>query len=203
MAGIMSKTGKRIGQIERKTRETHIRLNLVVDGQGRAGINTGLGFFDHMLTLFAVHSQFDLEVQAVGDLDVDGHHTVEDVGLCLGMALDQALADRAGICRYGHAYVPMDETLARVCVDYSNRPYLHYAVPLAESKVGAFDTQLVKEFARAFSTQAKMTLHIDLLHGENTHHILEAVFKALGRALASAAAFHPTVTGQLSSKGSL
>lgn len=199
----MAESATRRASIHRKTSETDIQLVLVLDGRGRTTIHTGVGFLDHMLTLFAVHGFFDLEITAHGDIEVDDHHTVEDLGICLGMAFQQALGDKSGICRYGHAYVPMDETLARVCADFSNRPYLHYQVPLTEAKVGTFDTPLAKEFLRAFVLHAGLTLHVDLLHGENGHHILEAVFKALGRALAIAAGPHPLVSGQLSSKGVL
>ncbi len=189
--------------IKRKTAETDIVVEYCVDGSGRATINTGVGFLDHMLTLFAVHGFFDLTVQAEGDLHIDDHHTVEDIGICLGQALAVALGDRAGICRYGHAFVPMDETLVRVCVDISNRPYLHYQVPVTDQKVGTFDTALAGEFLRAFSQHGGLTLHVDLLHGENAHHILEAVFKALARAVATAAAVKDGLQGQLSSKGML
>jgi len=199
----MTERATRRASLQRKTKETDIQLVLALDGKGSVIVNTGVGFMDHMLTLFAVHGFFDLEIVAKGDTEVDDHHTVEDLGICLGMAFDQALGDKSGICRYGHAYVPMDETLARVCADFSNRPYLHYQVPLAEAKVGTFDTALAKEFLRAFMLHAGLTLHVDLLHGENGHHILEAVFKALGRALAMAASPHPLVSGQLSSKGVL
>lgn len=199
----MAENATRRASIHRTTRETGIQLVLALDGMGRATIHTGVGFLDHMLTLFAVHGFFDLEITAQGDTEVDDHHTVEDLGICLGMAFQQALGDKSGICRYGHAYVPMDETLARVCADFSNRPHLHYQVQLAEAKVGTFDTPLAKEFLRAFVLHAGLTLHVDLLHGENGHHILEAIFKALGRALAIAAGPHPLVSGQLSSKGVL
>lgn len=199
----MAEPATRNASIQRTTRETDIQLLLTLDGTGRANVRTGVGFMDHMLTLFAVHGLFDLEITAQGDTAVDDHHTVEDLGICLGMAFAQALGNKAGICRYGHAYVPMDETLARICVDFSNRPYLHYHVEIIEEKIGAFDTCLGKEFLRAFVLHAGLTLHVDLLHGENGHHILEAVFKALGRALAIAASPHPRVSGQLSSKGVL
>lgn len=199
----MTASSERSATIQRTTRETDINLRLSVDGSGRAAIRTGVGFMDHMLTLFAVHGFFDLEITATGDTEVDDHHTVEDLGISLGMALAQALGDKGGICRYGHAYVPMDETLARVCVDCSNRPFLHYDVPVMEAKIGTFDPPLAKEFLRAFALHAGLTLHVDLLHGENGHHILEAVFKALARALAVAVAPHPRVRGQLSSKGML
>ena len=199
----MAESATRRASIHRTTRETDIQLVLALDGMGRATIHTGVGFLDHMLTLFAVHGFFDLDITAQGDIEVDDHHTVEDLGICLGMAFQQALGDKSGICRYGHAYVPMDETLARVCVDFSNRPHLHYQVQLAEAKIGTCDTPLAKEFLRAFVLHAGLTLHVDLLHGENGHHVLEAIFKALGRALAIAAGPHPLVSGQLSSKGVL
>ena len=199
----MAESAIRKASIERATKETQIKLALDLDGAGRAGVRTGVGFMDHMLILFAVHGFFDLDIAATGDVEVDDHHTVEDVGICLGMAFAQALGDKSGICRYGHAYVPMDETLARVCVDCSNRPYLHYQVAVSEAKIGAFDPPLAKEFLRAFALHAGLTLHVDLLHGENGHHILEAVFKALARALAIAVSPHPKVVGQLSSKGVL
>lgn len=199
----MTDQARRKASVERRTRETDIRISLDLDGEGRASVRTGVGFIDHMLTLFAVHGLFDLEIAATGDTEIDDHHTVEDLGICLGMAFARALGDKAGICRYGHAYVPMDETLARVCADFSNRPHLHYDVTLAETRIGAFDTCLAKEFLRALVLHAGLTLHVDLLHGENGHHILEAVFKALARALAAAAAPHPRVRGQLSSKGML
>ena len=199
----MADQTSRTASIERSTRETDIRLSLDLDGEGRASVRTGVGFMDHMLTLLAVHGLFDLEIVATGDTEVDDHHTVEDLGICLGMAFAKALGDKAGICRYGHSYVPMDETLARVCADFSNRPHLSYNVALAEAKIGSFDVCLAKEFFRALVLHAGLTLHVDLLHGENGHHILEAVFKALSRALAIAAAPHPRVRGQLSSKGVL
>ncbi len=194
---------QRIGEIERKTRETNIRLRLDLDGSGTVEVETGVGFMDHMLTLFAVHGFFDLQVAAQGDIQVDDHHTVEDLGICLGRAVKKALGDMAGICRYGHAYVPMDEALVRVCLDCSNRSYLHYDVPVPDQKVGSFDTSLTKEFLRALVLHAGMTMHVDLLHGENSHHIIEAVFKALGRAMSQAVAPLPRLSGQLSSKGIL
>ena len=140
----MTDQARRKASVERRTRETDIRISLDLDGEGRASVRTGVGFIDHMLTLFAVHGLFDLEIAATGDTEIDDHHTVEDLGICLGMAFARALGDKAGICRYGHAYVPMDETLARVCVDCSNRPYLHYAVAVAEQKIGSFDVALAK-----------------------------------------------------------
>ncbi|WP_448873594.1 imidazoleglycerol-phosphate dehydratase HisB [Desulfobulbus propionicus] len=199
----MADRQERGASLRRTTKETDITLRLGLDGVGQATVRTGVGFMDHMLTLFAVHGQFDLDIAASGDTEVDDHHTVEDLGICLGMAFAQALGGKGGICRYGHAYVPMDETLARVCVDCSNRPYLHYNVQLIEQKIGTFDTPLAKEFLRAFSLHAGVTLHVDLLHGENGHHILEAVFKALARAMATAVSPHAKVAGHLSSKGVL
>lgn len=193
----------RDAEIKRKTNETDIHLTVNIDGTGNVSVDTGVGFMDHMLTLFGVHSFIDLSVVAEGDVQVDDHHTVEDLGICLGMAIKKAVGDMKGICRYGHSYVPMDETLVRVCVDFSNRPHLHYDVTIPDQKVGSFDTSLAKEFLRAMVIHAGLTLHIDLLHGENTHHIIEAVFKALGKAVAQAVSFDPRITGQLSSKGVL
>lgn len=193
----------RTAEITRRTAETDISLSLAIDGSGKTSINTGVGFLDHMLTLFSVHGAFDLEIKATGDLDVDDHHTVEDIGICLGQAFYNGLGDKGGINRYGFSYVPMDETLARVVVDFSNRPYLHYGVDLTDQKVGTFDTILAKEFLRALALHGGLTLHVDLIHGENAHHIIEAVFKALGRAVNEAAAPRQGTTAVLSSKGSL
>ena len=193
----------RSGAIKRKTAETDISVELQLDGSGEVEISTGVGFLDHMLTLFGVHGFFNLTVNARGDVEVDDHHTVEDVGICLGQAIAKSLGGRAGICRYGHAYVPMDETLVRVCVDVSNRPFLHYDVAVPDQKTGSFDTALAKEFMRALAQHGGLTLHVDLLHGENSHHIIEAVFKALARALAVAVAERTDLKGQLSSKGVL
>jgi imidazoleglycerol-phosphate dehydratase len=199
----MTAISTRSGEVERKTKETDIRVVLELDGTGQAEINSGVGFLDHMLTLFTVHGFFDLNIQASGDTHIDDHHTVEDIAICLGQAFALTLGDKAGINRYGHAYVPMDETLARVCVDFSNRPFLHFAVPITDQKVGTFDTALVIEFMRALSQHSGLTLHIDLLHGENAHHIIEAVFKAAGRAMGEAASIREGLIGTLSSKGSL
>lgn len=188
--------------IQRKTAETDIELELNLDGSGIHDIDTGVPFLNHMLTLFAVHGFFDLRLIAHGDTDVDDHHTVEDIGICLGKALAAGLGEKGGIARYGSCYLPMDETLTRVVIDISNRPYLHFAAPVVEQKVGTFDTVLVKEFFRAVSQHGGLTLHIDLLHGENGHHIIESVFKGFGRALSSAAA-KIEIEGTLSSKGCL
>lgn len=195
-------TSNRKASIARKTGETDIELELVLDGSGTCDVKTGVPFLDHMLTLFAVHGFFDISLRADGDTEVDDHHTVEDIGICLGRVLADALADKGGIARYGSCYLPMDETLARVVIDISNRPYLHYGVLVAEQKIGSFDTALVKEFFRAVSQHAGLTLHIDLLHGENGHHIIEAIFKGFGRALSMAVA-RIRLDGPLSSKGCL
>jgi imidazoleglycerol-phosphate dehydratase len=193
----------RKAQINRKTKETDISLRLNLDGRGQAQIATGVGFLDHMLTLFAVHGFFDLTITAQGDTQVDDHHTVEDLGICLGQALKKAVGDLAGMSRYGFSYVPMDEALVRVCVDFANRSFLHYNVTLVDQKVGSFDTALTKEFLRALVLHSGATIHVDLLHGENTHHIIEAVFKALGRGVASAVMVDSRVRGSLSTKGVL
>ncbi|MEJ2640209.1 MAG: imidazoleglycerol-phosphate dehydratase HisB [Desulfosarcinaceae bacterium] len=188
---------------ERKTKETRIRVRLNLDGKGDVQVDTGIGFFDHMLTLLGVHGFLDLTVAAKGDLEVDYHHTIEDVGLCLGEAWDEALGDRGGIRRYGFAVTPMDESLARVAVDLSKRPYLVFMLP--DSMVGdpLFDVTLIKEFLRAFSNMAGMNLHVDVPYGENQHHVIEAVFKSLGRALAQAVTLDPRIEGVRSSKGAL
>ncbi len=193
----------RIGEIVRTTRETDIRMTLGLDGSGRTEIDTGIGFLDHMLTLFAVHGRMDLAVSCKGDLAVDCHHTAEDIGIVLGQALDAALGGKAGICRYGTAHVPMDETLVRVCLDLSNRPYLAIDLPFTAERIGSLDTEMVSEFFRAVAQHGGITLHIDLLHGTNNHHIAEAAFKAFGRALREAAAIDASIQGVLSSKGTL
>ena len=193
----------RIGDIHRKTKETDIKLNLKLDGLGTTSIRTGVSFMDHMLTLFGVHGFFDLDIEGLGDTDVDDHHTVEDLGICLGQAFKAALGDMSGICRYGFSVIPMDEALAQVTVDISNRPYLYFDAPIRDEKVGTFDTALAKEFLRALALHAGLTLHIKVDHGDNTHHIIEAVFKALGRALGQAVSPEPRTKGPLSSKGSL
>lgn len=199
----MATTPQRKGKIHRSTRETEISIDLTVDGSGTIDIKTCVPFMDHMLTLFSVHGFFNLAITASGDTEIDGHHTVEDLGICLGQAFKKALGDFSGICRYGAAAVPMDEALVRVTLDCSNRPYLHYGVTVPDQKVGDFDTALAKEFLRAFALHAGLTLHVELVHGENAHHILEAVFKALGRALNQATTRDPRTAGPLSSKGSL
>jgi imidazoleglycerol-phosphate dehydratase len=193
----------RVGEIHRQTKETDIRLRLKLDGLGTTSIRTGVSFMDHMLTLFGVHGFFDLDVEGAGDVEVDDHHTVEDLGICLGQAFKSALGDFSGICRYGYSVIPMDEAQAQVAVDISNRPYLFFDAPLKDQKVGTFDTALAKEFLRALALHAGLTLHVKVEHGDNTHHIIEAVFKALGRALGQAVSPEPRSRGPLSSKGSL
>ena len=193
----------RTSSITRDTNETKIRLKLNLDGQGRSKISTGIGFFDHMLTLFAKHSLFDLEVSVKGDLEVDFHHTVEDVGIVLGLALKEALGDKRGICRYGHAYLPMDETLSRVVVDLSNRVYLEFRVPVQRRKAGDFPLQLLEEFMRALAVNAGMNLHIETLYGRDAHHIAESIFKGLARALDAACRKDARVKGLPSTKGKL
>ncbi len=199
----------RHARIERRTGETQIAVDLLIDGSGRAEIKTGLPFFDHMLTLFARHGLVDLSVQADGDLDVDSHHTVEDVGITLGQAFARALGDKRGIARYGHAYLPMDETLARVVVDFSGRPFLEYRLPAGlPSAAGlmagkGFALQLVEEFLRGFSVHAGCNLHAEILYGRDAHHFAEAVFKGLAKAVYHACRLDPRVTGVPSTKGSL
>jgi imidazoleglycerol-phosphate dehydratase len=190
--------------IERNTSETKIRLRLGVDGTGNSKIESGIPFFDHMLTLFARHGVFDVELAAKGDIDVDFHHTVEDTGITLGQALTKALGNKAGIRRYGFAYVPMDEALVRVVVDLSGRPFLAYKAPGdVEAIGGTFSFQLVEEFLRALSVHGGMNLHVDVLAGRDAHHMAEGVFKALARALDSATQVDPRVQGIPSTKGVL
>lgn len=176
----------RNGYIQRKTAETDITLKLELDGSGKSKINTGCGFMDHMLTLFAAHGCFDLEVECRGDVQVDYHHSVEDIGICLGKAFDQALGERRGINRYGSMLLPMDEALVMCALDISGRSFLVYDLQIPTEKVGDFDTELVEEFLIAFTRQAGITLHIKKLAGTNSHHIIEGAFKALARALSSA-----------------
>lgn len=189
-------------RLQRKTGETSIDLELDLDGSGIFDVSTGVPFLDHMLTLFAVHGRFDLVLKAEGDTEVDDHHTVEDIGICLGKAVAEILGDKASIKRYGTCFLPMDETLVRVVLDLSNRPYLHYEVDIKEQKIGTFDSCLVLEFFRAVCQHAGLTLHIDQLHGVNGHHIVEAIFKGFARSL-SLAVEKSGVEGVLSSKGCL
>jgi imidazoleglycerol-phosphate dehydratase len=193
----------RRGIVDRRTKETQIQTDFLLDGQGIVDLQTGVPFLDHMLNLFCVHGFFDLTLRATGDLQIDAHHTVEDIGICLGDALDLALGDRKGIRRYGHSTVPMDEACAVVLLDLSNRPYLVYQAPPLASRVGQFETELVPELFRAFSQHGGVTLHIQVPYGNNTHHILEAIFKAFGRALDQATGIEERRAGIPSSKGSL
>ncbi|MGE3259921.1 MAG: imidazoleglycerol-phosphate dehydratase HisB [Geobacter sp.] len=189
--------------LERSTAETRIKLSLNLDGSGKTDIKSSVAFLDHMLNLFARHGLFDLAVEANGDIDIDFHHTVEDIGIVLGTAVRQALGDKQSIRRYGFARVPMDETLAEVTLDISGRPYLVYQVELPKVKVGDFDTELAREFFQAFANNCGCNLHISLLYGDNVHHIIEACFKAFARALDDATRLDQRVSGVLSTKGVL
>ena len=194
----------RSAEVTRNTAETRIRVALNLDGSGQAQLSTGIGFFDHMLDQIARHGLIDLDIQAQGDLHIDGHHTVEDVGITLGQAFAQALGDKKGIRRYGHAYVPLDEALSRVVIDLSGRPGLEMDVPFKSGMIGGFDTQLAHEFFQGFVNHACATLHIDNLKGENAHHQCETVFKAFARALRMAVERDPRAAGTIpSTKGSL
>jgi imidazoleglycerol-phosphate dehydratase len=195
---------KRIAEISRTTKETVIEFSLTIDGTGASDIKSGNGFMDHMLSLFAKHGLFDLSIDCSGDTEVDFHHSAEDIGICLGMAIAKALGDCRGITRFGSAHVPMDESLARVCVDIAGRPNLVYSVGLADRTVSDFECDLAEDFFKAVTDHAKITLHIDLLRGRNSHHSLEAIFKAFGRALSQACAINlrapysiPTTKGLL------
>ena len=189
--------------ISRTTKETDIQITLDLDGEGKKNIATGIGFFDHMLELFAAHGLFDLTVAAKGDLHVDFHHTVEDTGITLGQAFAQAWGDKRGITRYGTAFVPMDEALTRVVVDCSGRPYLRYEVRGDFPSIGSFPFQLVEEFLRGFSVHSMINLHVDLLAGRDSHHVAESIFKGLARALETATRINPRVHGVPSTKGTL
>ena len=194
----------RTAEVSRQTAETRIQVRLNLDGTGRSTLSTGIGFFDHMLDQIARHGLIDLEIQAEGDLHIDGHHTVEDVGITLGQAVARAVGDKKGIRRYGHAYVPLDEALSRVVIDFSGRPGLVMHVPFKSGMVGGFDTQLAYEFFQGFVNHAQVTVHIDNLRGENAHHQAETVFKAFGRALRAALERDPRAAGTIpSTKGSL
>jgi len=192
----------REGKLERVTKETSIQVRLDLDGPGKAEVRTGIGFFDHMLTAMAVHGNFDLSLQASGDLHVDGHHTVEDCGIVLGKALAIALEDKSGLCRYGSFWLPMDDALAMAAVDVSGRPFLHFNADFRNERIGEFETCLTREFFQAFAFNAGITLHLNVLYGENDHHRCEAIFKAAGHALE--AAVKKNATGEvLSTKGVL
>jgi imidazoleglycerol-phosphate dehydratase len=196
-------TPTRSAQIERETGETRVALTLSLDGTGEGTRESGVGFLDHMLDLLARHGRLDLDLRATGDLQTGAHHTVEDVGICLGQALDRALGDRRGIVRYGHAVVPMDEARAACAIDVSGRPYCAWDVPLAAGAIGNFDHELAEEFFRAVASHAKLTLHLTRESGTNVHHVIEAAFKAFARALRTAVSIDPDETGVPSTKGTL
>ncbi|WP_445613068.1 imidazoleglycerol-phosphate dehydratase HisB [Geobacillus sp. YF-1] len=189
--------------IARTTKETSIQLAFSLDGEGKTELETGVPFLTHMLDLFAKHGQFDLFVDAKGDTHIDDHHTTEDIGICLGQAIKEALGDKKGIKRYGHAFVPMDDALAQVVIDLSNRPHLEFRGEFPAAKVGTFDVELVHEFLWKLALEARMNLHVIVHYGRNTHHMIEAVFKALGRALDEATMVDPRVKGVPSTKGML
>jgi imidazoleglycerol-phosphate dehydratase len=194
----------RTAQVTRDTLETQIEVKLALDGTGRAHLATGVPFLDHMLDQVARHGLIDLDVKAGGDLEIDAHHTVEDIGITLGQALREAVGDKRGICRYGHAYVPLDEALSRVVIDFSGRPGLEYHVPFTRARVGEFDVDLFREFFQGFVNHAQVTLHVDNLRGQNSHHQAETVFKAFGRALRMALAIDDRAAGATpSTKGVL
>jgi imidazoleglycerol-phosphate dehydratase len=194
----------RTASVERNTRETQIRVSLNLDGSGTSRFETGIPFLDHMLDQVARHGLIDLDIVAKGDREIDDHHTVEDIGITLGMAFDQAVGDKKGVVRYGHSYVPLDEALSRVVVDLSGRPGLEYIVDYPRARIGDFDVDLFREFFQGFVNHAKLTLHIDNLRGRNAHHIVETIFKAFGRALRMAVTADPRMTGVMpSTKGTL
>lgn len=194
---------RRKGVVRRRTRETDVSVSLDLDGSGRSRVATGIGFLDHMLASFATHARFDLRVRCQGDLQVDAHHSVEDVGIGLGEALKQALGSKSGIVRFGHAYVPLDEALSRCVVDLSGRPFLHYDVKFRARQLGSMPTELFEDFFWALADHGRLNIHLDLVRGRNAHHIAETLFKALARALAMAVARDPRSTGVPSTKGSL
>jgi imidazoleglycerol-phosphate dehydratase len=198
-----SRSVARTAQVERRTKETTISVSVDLDGTGRADLATGVPFLDHMLDQVARHGMIDLTIRAKGDLHIDAHHTVEDVGIALGQAVRQALGDKAGLARYGHAYVPLDEALSRVVIDLSGRPGLDFHVPFARAMIGGFDVDLAHEFFQGFANHALVTLHVDNLRGENAHHQAETVFKAFARALRMAVAHDPRSSGVPSTKGTL
>ena len=194
----------RSAAIQRKTGETDIAVSIALDGTGEAKVASGVGFLDHMLTLFARHALFDISVTCKGDLEVDQHHSVEDIGIALGQAFKQALGDKKGITRYAHSYLPMDETLSRVAVDVSGRPFLIFKTDFPREKIGEFDTELVREWFQAFAINAGITLHVETLYGENAHHIAESCYKGLARALRAAVSIDPREDGRVpSTKGTL
>jgi imidazoleglycerol-phosphate dehydratase len=194
---------KRSAKVTRATKETDIKVELTIEGEGKCSVSTGIPFMDHMLTLMAAHGFFDLTLNAKGDIEIDDHHTIEDIGIVLGEAFNKALGDRKGIKRYGRGLVPMDEALASVVIDFSNRPFLVYHVDLRCESTGRFDAQLVQEFLRAFVNRSGAALHVNLMYGYNTHHVIEAVFKALGQALDEATMLDSRITEVRSTKGIL
>ena len=201
---LISSAAERIAEVQRDTKETKIRARVNLDGSGASKLATGIGFFDHMLDQVARHGLVDLEIECQGDLHIDGHHTVEDVGITLGQAVAKAVGDKAGLRRYGHAYVPLDEALSRVVIDFSGRPGLHMRVDFTSGMIGTLDTQLVFEFFQGFANHAGVTLHIDNLEGVNAHHQCETIFKAFARALRGAVEVDPRSAGVIpSTKGSL
>jgi imidazoleglycerol-phosphate dehydratase len=193
----------RSGTVKRTTNETDIQLTFAIDGEGKTNLETGVPFLTHMLDLFAKHGQFDLFIDAKGDIEIDDHHTTEDIGICLGQALREALGDKKGIKRYGNAFVPMDDALAQVVIDLSNRPHFEFRGEFPSEKVGTFDVELVHEFLWKLALEARMNLHVIVHYGRNTHHMIEAVFKALGRALDEATMVDPRIKGVPSTKGML
>jgi imidazoleglycerol-phosphate dehydratase len=195
----MGRTGNKV----RTTRETDVRIKIDLDGQGHSKISTGIGFLDHMLDLFARHGLFDLEVTCAGDLHIDAHHSVEDIAITLGQAFSEALGDKSGIVRFGAAYVPMDETLARAVVDLSGRAFTVYRVPVTRPRIGELDVELVEHFWRSFAGEVRCNVHLEVLYGSNQHHILEAVFKSAAKALSSATRVSERIEGVLSTKGTL
>ncbi len=199
----LKKANKRSAKVTRATKETDIRLELTIEGKGTSAIKTGIPFMDHMLTLMTAHGFFDITMDAKGDVEIDDHHTVEDIGIALGDAFSEALGDRKGIKRYGRGLVPMDEALASVVIDFSNRPFLVYHVDLKRETAGRFEAQLIQEFLRAFVNRSGATLHVNLVYGENTHHIIEAVFKAFGQALDEATMLDSRISQVRSTKGIL
>ena len=196
-------SSNRTAAIERTTKETSIKLSLDLDGTGKSSLSSGIPFLDHMLEQIARHGLIDLNIDAKGDLEIDAHHTVEDIGICLGEALREAIGDKKGIVRYGHAYVPLDEALSRVVLDLSGRPGLEYNISFPKETVGGFDVELFKEFFQAVSNHGRITLHVDAIRGNNNHHIIETVFKAFGRALRMAVESDPRVYDIPSTKGAL
>ncbi|MFD1957056.1 imidazoleglycerol-phosphate dehydratase HisB [Paenibacillus thailandensis] len=199
----MADIAKRAASVARKTNETDITLTFAIDGTGETKIETDVPFLNHMLDLFTKHGQFDLQVEARGDVDIDDHHTVEDIGICLGQTLREALGDKNGIKRYANVFVPMDEALAQVVIDVSNRPHFEYRAEYPSSQVGSFQVELVHEFLWKLALEARITLHVIVHYGRNTHHMIEAVFKALGRAIDEATSIDPRVQGVPSTKGVL